>query len=302
MNGRSAPFAGRLDPRWYQIAMLSGLLLYGQLALGFGISWWRITAVISACLAAQWAGGRLARLPRFDPLSALISGIGLCTLMRTQYLAVALLTAVIAIGSKFVVRRATGHLYNPTNFALALMLALGLIWVSPGQYGHFAFAAFLIVGMGVLVTTQASRGDVSWAFIATWAALLFGRSLWLGEPLAIPLHRLQSGMLLQFTFNMISDPRTTPRARAGRLLFGALVALGAYVVQFVLFRTNGPIWSLAAFTLLVPLIDRALPGARHEWRPSSPASTPTRGVVHETPVPLPAPAPALGGALARVGP
>jgi len=301
MNGRPATPAPRLDPRWFQIAMLSGLLLYGQFFLEFGLSWWRIGAVIAAALLAQLACGRLAGLPRFDPLSALISGIGLCTLMRTEYLWVALLTAVIAIGSKFVVRRRGGHLYNPTNFALALMLALGLIWVSPGQYGHFAFAAFLIVGMGVLVTTQASRGDVSLAFIGVWAALLFGRSLWLGEPLAIPLHRMQSGMLLQFTFNMISDPRTTPRSRPGRLLFGALVALGAYAVQFVLFRTNGPIWSLAAFTLLVPLFDRLLPGPRHEWRPSSPASTPTRGVVHETPVPA-APAPAFGGALARVRP
>jgi enediyne biosynthesis protein E5 len=303
MNARPATRAPRIDPRWYQIAMLSGLLLYGQLALGFGLSWAWIAAVIGACLLAQLAGTALTRLGRFDPLSALISGIGLCTLMRTQFLWIALLTAALAVGSKFVIRRPAGHLFNPTNFALALMLAFGAVWVSPGQYGHLAFAAFMIAGLGILVTTQASRGDVSWAFLGCWTALLFGRSLWLGEPPAIPLHRLQSGMLLQFAFNMISDPRTTPRSRAGRLLFGALVALGAYVVQFVLFRTNGPIWSLAAFTLLVPVIDRLLPGRPHEWRPSSPASTPTRGVTHEPRFgPAPAPAPAHGGALAGVRP
>jgi hypothetical protein len=64
---------------------------------------------------------------------------------------------------------------------------------------------------------------------------------------------------------MISDPKTTPDSRAGRLLFAALVAYGAWYVQFRLFRTNGPLWSLAAFSLMVPLIDRVLPGSKYTW-------------------------------------
>jgi Na+-translocating ferredoxin:NAD+ oxidoreductase RnfD subunit len=109
---------------------------------------------------------------------------------------------------------------------------------------------------------------VTLAFLGAYAAIVFGRSLWLGEPLTIPIHRLQSGLLLQFAFNMISDPKTTPDSRAGRVLFGALVALGAGVVQFMLFRTSGPVWSLAIVTLAVPLIDRLLPGPRYQWRSS----------------------------------
>jgi Na+-translocating ferredoxin:NAD+ oxidoreductase RnfD subunit len=65
---------------------------------------------------------------------------------------------------------------------------------------------------------------------------------------------------------MISDPRTTPDTRPGRLVFAALVALGAYAVQFWLFRTNGLLWSLAACSLAVPLIDRLLPGPRYQWQ------------------------------------
>src|SRR6185295_10000294 len=95
----------------------------------------------------------------------------------------------------------------------------------------------------------------------------------LGEPLAIPLHRLESGALLLFTFFMISDPKTTPDSRAGRLLFGGLVAAGAWYVQFRLFRTNGLLWSLAACSLVVPLIDWLLPGSRYQWRRSMTPST-----------------------------
>ena len=107
--------------------------------------------------------------------------------------------------------------------------------------------------------------DVVLSFLGCYLALLFGRSLWLGEPVAIPLHRLQSGSLLLFAFFMISDPKTTPDSGLGRVLFGAFVAFGAAWVQFRLFHTNGLLWSLAACSLLVPVLDLLLPGKRYLW-------------------------------------
>ena len=65
---------------------------------------------------------------------------------------------------------------------------------------------------------------------------------------------------------MISDPKTTPNSRAGRVLFAALVAFGAWYVQFRLFRTNGLLWSLALWSAAVPLIDRLLSGRRYVWQ------------------------------------
>ena len=264
-----------LDPRWFQIAMLSTLLGYGVFGLRFGLTAGHIAAVLGAALATQWICSRLWRLPRFDPLSALISGIGLCTLLRTNGILPAALAAGLAISSKFVLRIGGKHLYNPTNLALVVVLLAGAGWISPGQYGHFAFVALAMVCVGFTVVTRAARTDVTVAFLVVYAGILFGRSLWLGEPLTIPVHRLQSGLLLQFAFNMISDPKTTPDSRAGRVLFGSLVALGAGIVQFVMFRTNGPVWSLAVVTLFAPLIDRLWPGFRYQWT-SVAAMTPAR--------------------------
>ena len=278
-----------LDPRWYQIAMLSALLAYGVLGLHFDLGAGHIAGVIGAALGTQYLCTRLWRLPKYDPLSALISGIGLCTLLRTNGVAPALFAAALAIAGKFILRLGGKHLFNPTNLALVVMLLSGAGWISPGQYGHLAFVALLMVCVGLTVVCKAARGDVTLAFLGVYAAIVFGRSLWLTEPLAIPLHRMQSGLLLQFAFNMISDPRTTPDSRRGRLIFGALVAAGAGVVQFVLFRTNGPVWSLAVFTLLVPLLDRWLPGPRHQWKPvPATAGANPGGATHETPVPVPA--------------
>ena len=140
--------------------------------------------------------------------------------------------------------------------------------MSPGQWGSGIVFAFLLASAGGLVVNRAARGDVTLAFLACYAGLLVGRSLWLGEPLAIPMHRLENGALVLFSFFMISDPKTTPDSRLGRILFAALVALGAYTVQFWLFRTNGLLWSLAVCSLAVPLIDRLLPGPRYQWERS----------------------------------
>ena len=122
----------------------------------------------------------------------------------------------------------------------------------------------------IAITKMLSTASVKTSNVLEVTKMLHRRALrslldWLGEPLAIPLHRLQSGALLLFTFFMISDPRTTPDSRAGRIVFAALVAFGAWYVQFRLFRTNGLLWSLAAFSLATPLLDWLLPGSRYRW-------------------------------------
>ncbi len=178
----------------------------------------------------------------------------------------AVAAAVVAIASKFVVQVGKKHIFNPTNGAIVLMLLVTpAAWLSPGQWGSVAFFAFLMACLGGLVAYRALRSDVALAFIVVYAALMFGRSLYLGEPMTIPMRRLESGGLLLFTFFMISDPRTTPDHPIARVLFGALVAYVAWYIQFRLFRTNGVIWSLALCSPLVPVLDRLLPGRRFSW-------------------------------------
>jgi NQR2, RnfD, RnfE family len=145
----------------------------------------------------------------------------------------------------------------------------GLGWISPGQWGQAAWLGFLIACLGSLVVTRAARADVTLSFLGFYMGLLIVRALWLGDPLMIPLHHLESGTLLIFSFFMITDPKTTPDSRAGRLLFTLSVAFVALCVQFILFRPHAPLWALLFCSPLVPLIDRCIPGSRYDWsRPS----------------------------------
>ncbi len=263
-----------LDPRLYQIVSLSTLLLYGLVWLHFDVSVLQIAVTIGAALLTQYAGTRFYNLSAFDPKSPLISALSLCLLLRTDHLAVVALASFVAIGSKFVIRWQNKHVFNPTNLALAFMIAGGLGWMSPGQWGQVAWFGFLIACLGSLVVTRAARADVTLAFLAFYIGLLFARALWLGDPLTIPLHQIESGALLIFSFFMISDPKTTPDSRSGRVVYALIVALAALYVQVGLFRPNGPLWGLIACAPLVPVIDYLFPGVRYSWSAPSNGSFP----------------------------
>ncbi len=255
------------DPRCYQIVVLSLLLSFGIFVLDFGILWHNAVLIVATALSVQWLGTRLVGLPHFDPLSPLITSLSLTLLLRTDLALLAAAAAAIAIGSKFLIRVAGKHVFNPANLALvSLMLLSDRAWVSSGQWGSAALGAFALACLGFLVLTRARRAETTIAFLLAFALLLFGRALWLGDPLAIPMHQLQNGALLIFAFFMISDPKTTPDSAAGRVLFGTFVAAIAFTIQFIYYTPNGPILALIMSSPVVPLIDRLMRGDSYRWQ------------------------------------
>ncbi len=255
------------DPRYYQIIVLSLLLTYGITVLDFGILWQNALVIILTAVGIQFLCTRLFHLPRFDPLSPLITSLSLTLLLRTDDAMFAAIAASLAIGSKFLIRYQGKHIFNPANFALvSLMLLSDHAWVSSGQWGSAAIGAFVLACLGFLVLTRARRAETTIAFIAIYAALLFARAIWLDDPIAIPVHQLQNGALLIFAFFMISDPKTTPNTAGGRILFAALVASVAYTIQFIYYQPNGPILALIMCAPLVPVIDALLRGRIYQWK------------------------------------
>ena len=258
------------DARWLQIGFLGSFVVCG-VTFGEVHPEAAPLAVIAAALT-QFICVRLRRLPSQGYLSPVITGLGVGFLMQSDLWWIPALTASVAIASKFVIRFKGKHVFNPSNFGLcACMLATHHAWVSPSQWGENAMLLFFFVAVGLAVVVRALRSDISFAFLGFWTALAAGRVLWLGWPLGVLVHQLATGSLIIFIFFMISDPKTTPDSRAGRVLFAGAVAAAAFVAQFSFWVMAAPIWALFFLAPLVPVLDRVLRGVRYQW-PSPAAS------------------------------
>jgi len=257
----------KVDPRIYQIIILLLLVFSGLLFFEMDIQLGTAVVLISSALACQFILTKVFKYKQFRPESALISALSLCLLLRTDTLVIAAFAALLAISSKFLICSGGRHIFNPTNFALVFLLAFtDSAWVSPGQWGSVALFGFFIAGLGGLVLYRSERSDITITFLILYAGMLFGRALWLGDPLSIPWLYLQNGGLLIFAFLMLSDPKTIPDARIGRLLFAAIVAGLAIYFQFYLYNANGLLWALALAAPLNPLFNYFFPASSYQWQ------------------------------------
>ena len=173
----------RSDPRYYQIAVLSSLLIYGVGWLRFDIEWPQIVISLGTVLLTQYACTRMFRLPSFDPRSPLISGLSLCLLLRTNSLLLVFLTAVITIVSKFVLKRGRKHIFNPTNFGIVAMMLLTIqVWVSPAQWeASYTLRFHRLRGRDGHLPRGAERCDLRFPArlrrYLVWPGILAGRSV-----------------------------------------------------------------------------------------------------------------------------
>lgn len=198
--------------------------------------------------------------------SACITALGLSLLLRVDHGTTMLLASAAAIASKFLLRVNGKHIFNPANFGIIVALLLSQdAWVSPGQWGEEGWYALLFLSAGGLVLKFVGRWDTTVAFLASYAALEAARNLWLGWTWDVWLHRLMSGSLLLFAFFMVTDPRTIPNARFGRLIWAAMIAGLTFVLRNVFFLPTAVMWALFALAPLSILIDWLLPAERFCW-------------------------------------
>jgi Na+-transporting NADH:ubiquinone oxidoreductase subunit NqrB len=266
MTGRPLP-----DARYFQIAALGCLLAINFILIDFGARPLPSAVAVGSALLTQLVCSRIAGLPHLDLRSPLITGLSLSLLLRADALWLYAAAAVIAIGSKFVLRVDGKHIWNPAGLAIVvLLLASSGVWISPGQWGSDVWFAALTGFLAILVLGAARRADIAIYFFVSHAALLLARAWWLGDPLAIPLHQLQSGSLLIFTFFMISDPRTSPDSALGRFLFAFAVAVLAHYMAFFMQMRPALYFALIIVSPATLMIDRLLPAKRFSWTGPAP--------------------------------
>jgi enediyne biosynthesis protein E5 len=254
------------DARHFQIVALGTLLCLSNFWSDFGSGWMSFICATAGAMVAQFAGDR-ATGRKFDFRSPLITACSLAILLRGPDPVWHAAAGAFAIASKYIFKINGKHLFNPANVAItAFLVGFDAFWISPGQWGATAWFIGVFITLGALTLTKAARWDTALWFSATFAACLFGRAVYLGDPMTIPLHQMQSGALIVFTGFMITDPRSTPNHWAGRMLFAISVAVLGWWLQWRWQLRPGLIYALVLCCPLTPLLDYLFKATRFTWR------------------------------------
>ena len=261
----------KIELRDIQAIALSWFLALGLLSQNFdlAISIPIILISIISCLTTQFLAELLLKKQGNIDLisrSAIITSLGLCLLLRTDSALIMALAAVGGILSKFLIRYRGKHLFNPANFGIILVLCCtNQAWVSPGQWGESFSLVLLFVGVGGLILSWLGRWETTVIFLIVYSLGIALRNVWLGFEVEILWHELNSGSLLLFAFFMLSDPRSIPDGKLGRVIWSATIALLTLILKYQFFLATAPFIALFICSFSTPLFDYIWQGKRFHW-------------------------------------
>jgi Na+-translocating ferredoxin:NAD+ oxidoreductase RnfD subunit len=221
-------------------AFITLLLLIGQLSFGVLDSYLYVvvsivTAVLTEVILSRVLLGKWKSLS-----SAYITGISVGILIRSVSIWPYIITSVLSIMSKYILKYNGRHLWNPSNFGVSWMLFMAPLDVAglSIQWGSNFLGLAVIWALGLAIVYRAKRFHVTIAYVISFIILAYVRSLIVGDTFLAEVSPLTGPMYQLFIFFMITDPGTSVSTRKGRIIIVILVAL----VEFVL-RLNSFIYA-----------------------------------------------------------
>lgn len=265
------------DIRDYQIVFLSLFLILGigtrdwtlrPELIGVAIATCIVTQGILSVIKGEWERwGNFTLSPYSLGLrSALITSLGLSLLLRADHWTTMVIAGVSAIASKFIFQIGDKHFFNPANFGIITALVITPdAWVSPGQWGEDWWYGLVFVGTGGMILQRIGRWDTTAAFLGGYSLLEAIRNLWLGWTWDVYFHRLMSGSLLLFALFMITDPRSIPNARIGRIVWALCIAVLTFILRNYFFISTAVFWALFTLAPLTILVDTLWLAPEFSW-------------------------------------
>ena len=283
------------DPRLHVAAVIITVHVLGQVGLHFSVSVVQILAAILACAIIEIVLAFRQSRSLVWPASAMLTGSGVALILRvvgtppddpwnTSSWYVFAGVAALSLLTKYVIRHGGSHIFNPSNVGLVLaFVVLGSSRVEPLDFwwaplNVWMIAAYIvIVGGGLLITRRLRLLALAATF---WVGLAAGTGIlassghcittnWAFGPVCgFDFWRVivTSPEVMIFLFFMITDPKTVPAGRVGRVVFSLLVAVVSVLLMAPQTNEFGTKVGLLAGLVVVcaarPLLDRTLPEPR----------------------------------------
>jgi Na+-translocating ferredoxin:NAD+ oxidoreductase RnfD subunit len=280
------------DPRLHVAAVIITIHVLGQIGLGFRVTVPQILAAILTCAVIEVAVTFRQSRAFVWPASAMLTGSGVALILRVvgtpandpwnmyawQWFAV---IGGLSLLSKYVLRYRGSHVFNPSNIGLVVaFIVLGPTRVEPLDFWWAPLNGWMIAAYGVilvgglLITRRLSLLGLAasyWLTLALGLGLLAGAghcmtANWAFSPVCgFDFWRVvvTSPEVLIFLFFMITDPKTVPTGRVGRIVFGVLVALASTLLmapQTDEWGTKvGLLAGLVVISLARPVLDSVMP-------------------------------------------
>ena len=216
----------RIDNRYLPPLLITSILLTAHLSFGILEGWERTALAIVTAIAAELVMGRLTYGTWPHPASAYVSGISAGILVRSPFLWPYVLTSLISITSKYVLRLKGRHLWNPTNFGVSavVFLAPATVTVLSIQWGNVVAPMVVIWLLGSVITWRVGRLHISATYVASFLLFSLVRTAITGTPWLANVAPITGPMYQLFIFFMVTDPKTTVKSWWGQCVVVFFVA------------------------------------------------------------------------------
>ena len=248
------------DARLQVAAVIIAIHVLGQVKLRFQVSVPQILAAILTCALIEVAVTFRRQRSFVWPASAMLTGSGVALILRvpgtppgdhwsTHAWWVFAGVAAFSLSTKYLIRSRGSHVFNPSNIGLVIVfIVFGSTRVEPLDFWWAPLNAAMIAAYAVIITGGlliTARLRLIGAAITFWVTLAAGTGVlaasghcmvarWAFAPVCgFDYWRVivTSPEVLIFLFFMITDPKTVPAGRTGRIAFGFLVAVASTLLM-----------------------------------------------------------------------
>ena len=246
----------RIDFRYVPPVFITLILLVGHFSFGILEGYTKIIVTLSASILTElilsyFMLGKMKNLS-----SAYISGISVSILIRSNFIWPYIVTAVLSIASKYVLRYKGHHIWNPSNFGISWMLFTAPFSVAglSIQWGNNLWPMLVIWMLGLVIVARAKRYHITITYVISFIFFAFIRSLITGDAFLTEVAPLTGPMYQLFIFFMITDPATTVKSRNGQILVAFTIALVEFVLRLNQF-IYAPFYALFIVGPLFMIVD-----------------------------------------------
>jgi len=222
-----------LDNRYLPPLLITSILLGAHLSYGILEAWYTTALAIGTAIGAELLMGRVTYGKWPHPASAYISGISAGILVRSPLLWPYVLVSLVSITSKYVLRVKGRHIWNPTNFGVsaAAFLAPATVTVLSIQWGNAIAPMIVIWVLGSVIVWRVGRAHISATYVASFLFFSWVTSLITGTPWSATVAPITGPMYQLFIFFMVTDPKTTVRAKSWQCVVVFLIALVEMILR-----------------------------------------------------------------------